>query len=444
MRSDEVNGGGPARKRVVLYAGITSLAVLVILAVLSRDSSLWKSSHEDPPQSSPKEGSPPGTAGESTSPKVDQEPVQNAEEIRQLASTLRARCRTDKSLLRELITQLLDASQPARVREVAAFVLGSLPDPEAQAALVRALEKGGDGTWIRTLILAIGSALDNGRDNTFAWGKSPYVLSTPHGLSVKITKVLLDSAARTTVEAQISHADAGVRQAVLQALRHTLIHEATIDPQGKKGVGLADVRQTFLGVLSYDSEELLRAEAAGALAEWMTRTHPSSVGHAEVRDRLLRKSLDPQEDQVRFQSLGGLRETPLPEPDLERVYQSALQGDGFEKRTWAIKLAVAHAGALGPGRQESLIALGIQDQDAKIREITVRQIAHLPKTDETLQKALASLRDPAWNVRYAAVRTLTEFDAGPELKASLEALGRSDPNPQVRAAVRRALRSTRR
>jgi HEAT repeat protein len=359
------------------------------------------------------------------------------ERVPELASLLRARCRTDEGLLLALIDVLLDPSQGALVREVAAFILASLPDLRAQKAVVRALEMGGDAAWIRTLVLALGSVRDIGRDGTFGYPGGPYIYTFPSGLGVQIQAVLVDPATREAVERQLAQSDVEVRQAVVQVLQHTLIAEAE-SRREEEPVDIGTVRQSFLTEMNRDPEESIRAEAARALSEWVLAAPSGSKGYDEVLTGILRKSFEPGEDQLRFRVLQGLKQSELPQDEVNVIADMAVRAEDFERRSWALALVATHAESLGAERAQALIATGAGDRDAKVREIAVRQLALLPGTEGTRSLALGSLQDPAWHVRYAAVEALKALGPDEESLRALERAGQADPNEEVRNFARDA------
>lgn len=366
-------------------------------------------------------------------------PSEQRDEIVQTASEMRKRARTDKDYMRSLIESLLDPSQPEHVREVMAFVLASLPDTEAQRALIQALEQGGESSWLRILILAIGSARDRGRDDSFGLPEGPWVKSTPSGLGVEIRTVLLDPAVRSAVEKRVEHEDAEVRRAVVQVLQHTLLYEARSQADGKS-VDIGNTRKVFLQELDRDADESVRAEASRALAEWMMIAPEKSSGFEEVLQSILRKSMEPEEDQVRFRSLQGLKQTELPKDDLDRVFDRAMKGTDFESRAWAIELSAAHADG---ERQKSIMALAANDSDPKIRELALHQMTQMPGSGEAAELARHCLQDKEWNVRYAAVKALANQPVQPETLDVLERLSRTDDNEDVREIAEEALKQLR-
>jgi hypothetical protein len=119
------------------------------------------------------------------------------------------------------------------MREMAACVLGSLPEPEALAALSQALSRSTDDDWTRLLLLAIGSAKNWDDDDAFSLDGQPYAVTLPIGLTLTIHFTIADDIVRAQVEgflaAPLSYP---VREAAAFALRHSLEH--------------GDVRSAFL------------------------------------------------------------------------------------------------------------------------------------------------------------------------------------------------------
>jgi HEAT repeat protein len=255
---------------------------------------------------------------------------------------------------------------------------------------------------------------------------------------VEIRTILLDPKIRGAVQNQLEHSDTEVRRAAFQVLQHTLLFEASSRRDGDP-VDMGDIRQAFLKGLDKDSNESIRAEAGRALAEWMSIAPDESAGFSEVVQTILRKSFEAEEDQVRFRTLQGLKQTALPPDDLDRVFDRVTKAGDFESRSWALELAAAHHEKLSADRVKSMMALAANDPDAKIRESVLHQMAHLPASDEAAELARHCLADREWNVRFAAVKALANY---PRNDATLEALIRiqqADDNEDVRNAARSAL-----
>lgn len=401
---------------------LPAVAALAALAFFLRRSPPGRPSSPEPPAPKPAESRPPPPPPAAPEPR----------DLRKLANDLRRRALEDKDFRRQLIARLADPSEPLHLREVAAFVLASLDDPEAERALVRALEAGGESRWVRALVLALGSARDGRRPNPFDVPETPYRETTPHGLSVVLSAILLDRAARGALERQLEHADPEVRRAVLLSLRRTLVEEPAEEVE--------DTRRAFVRTLEADRDPSLRARAGGALGEWLLKAPPSYPKHAEVVDALVRRSLDPAEGELRFQASAALQQTRVPDSRLDPVVDQALTAADFDLRAWAIDLAAAQAETIGPGRAKLLLDAGMRDADPKVRELTLHRLSRLARPEEGVAVAAASLRDPAWHVRHAAVRALAGYPAGAGRLAALEEAARSDPHEEVRSAARAALK----
>ena len=197
----------------------------------------------------------------------------------------------------------------------------------------------------------------------------------------------------------------------------------------------ADVGASFLDAMETDAEERLRAQAGRALAERIA-TAPAA-GEGGAADRLLRRCLEPGEDQLRFRALAGLREAGLTFGQLETVLERAPATLEPEGRLWALDLAGAHAKTLGADRLLAAISGGLRDPEPKVREAALRQLA---AAGSPPAPALGALRDPEWNVRLAAVRALEAGPAGPEVLRALEDASRLDANAEVRARAAAALK----
>lgn len=366
----------------------------------------------------------------------------NPEGIQKAATDLRARCRTDKDLMRALIARLHDPNESPHVREIAAFVLASLRDPEAQGAIREALEAATDPRWIRLLIWAAGSARDSGKDLGFSYADGPYIKKTDSGLGVEIRTVLLDPGLLQAVTKHFGHSEESVRHAAIDALEHTLAYEADSLHRGA-AAGLQGLREQFLHVMSSDQVEEVRAHSASALAQWMVRAPAQSDAMAQVRSAVLEKFLDREEDLVRFRTEQALKQVPLSASELNRVLETALNENDFDLKTYAMQVAGTHARDLDPAQQastqEAFARMATEDSDAKVREFAVKQLPYLPLQKESQQTARDALRDSAWHVRAAAVESLMEFPPCPENLAALEQIRQSDPNEDVRKRAAEAL-----
>src|SRR5206468_3746856 len=140
--------------------------------------------------------------------------------------------------------------------ELAAFVLGSLPDREGLEALARALEGSSDPAWSRTLLLALGSERSSeDDDDLFGLPDSPRVIATPLGLTVRIHGVIEEAALRARMLPRLRDAGAaGVRWAAALALADS--------------TGLEEVRRAFLIALPGESDPPAQGELSKALADW--------------------------------------------------------------------------------------------------------------------------------------------------------------------------------
>lgn len=362
---------------------------------------------------------------------------QDRGERRKLASQLQRAARKNRDLRDQLAALLLAPSQPPDRRELVAFVLGSLPFDDARRALRKALEAGGDAAWLRTLVLATGSALDREREGTFDYAPGPYVRETPSGLSVEIRRVLQDPELRLAVQDLASHADLELRRTVMQVLFHSL--EAEGSALGDKAPeDFGTLRQTFLTVLAKDPDSSLRGEAAWGLGQWLTLAPGASPAQKTVVDALLDRSLEAAHEPSRIRSLAGLKQAELSPEQLSRILRAAAgPGGSFEVRSWALELLGAKAGGLN-GPQKLVIVGTVSDADPKLREIAVSHLKGLKDLAEARTAARAALSDPAWNVRYAAVVSVAGLE-GTAARERLTAIAGSDPDGEVRYAARQAL-----
>jgi len=430
--------------------GILALGILLLASAFLSSALFWRrpqstiGSRPTSP-SSPHPATTPQTSPTPSLAELRQE-IESAERsgaLPKLAAEWRDRCRSDRSFIRSLARILLDRTQSSAAREVAAFVLGSLDDPEAWQALLDAIRQGGEAAWIRTLILAIGSAYDRGRDDTFSLTGGPNVVKTPTGLSVEIRKVIADPGLRSAVQGCLEHSDREVRRAALQVLKFTLVSEALSRREGDE-VELGTLRDSFVLRMIGDEENSLRAEAGHSLAEWLVTAPVGSRGHGQVLDSLFHKSLESGEEQLRFRTLQGLKQAELAGTQLEAVRQAALRGADFDQRAWAIELLGAHGESFSAEQRRDFVSSILQDADPKIRETGLRQLTALPPDDQLRDLARNSLGDPAWNVRYAAVAALGTYAGTPDLVRALEDLSRSDPQPEVRALATKTLQTLKR
>jgi HEAT repeat protein len=416
-----------ARRRLALLVPAIALsALLVILAVR-------RSPPADPSPAGERRLADPAVPG-APPPAATRPAAPAPEELRAKATALRRRCRREKEAVGDLLRILGDPGASAADREVAALVLGSLADPEAKRALLAALREAKDPDWIVALVLALGMADQLRRDDVFGLPEGePGVVETPHGLSVYVERLIEEAEVRDALVGRLGHEDARVRQAALRSLRHSAVEEAAGRPE------LAAAREALTGMMEGDSDPTLRAEAGGAVADWLLRAPSERTDRAGVLDRLMGKSVQDAEAELRFRAANTLGSVVLPETALNRVLESSLPGASFEKRAWALELAGRHAAALGEERRRVILDAALADGDAKVRETAVHQLGRFPKSAETLGFAVGALGDPAWNVRYAAARSLGSHPADPAARERLERLAQSDPEGAVRDAARKTL-----
>ncbi len=422
-------------------SGRRALLPVLLLLLAIPGVFLWRREHRAPAPRVPEAGMPEPREADAPAiaapaPLRIPDP-QDRNERRKLASRLQAEARKDRGLRDRLVALLLDPSQPPARRELAAFVLGSLPFDDARRALRKALEAGGDAAWLRTLVLATGSALDRGREGTFDYAPGPFIQETPYGLSVEIRRVLQDPELRLAVQDLAAHADLDLRRTVMQVLFHSLQAEGSA-LGSETAADFGTLRQTFLTVLSADPDSSLRGEAAWGLGQWLTLAPGESPAQKTVADALLDRSLEAADEPSRFRSLAGLKQAELGPEQLTRILgAAAAPGGSFEVRSWALELLGSKAGELS-GPQQLVIVGTLSDADPKLREIAVRQLGEFKDLAEARTAARAALADPAWNVRFAAVASLAGLE-GTAAREKLTAIAGSDPSEEVREAARAAL-----
>ncbi|MBI4603845.1 MAG: HEAT repeat domain-containing protein [Planctomycetes bacterium] len=362
------------------------------------------------------------------------------DEVRALASELRAALRQDAEILQAAGAILLDPTESERLRGTLALILGTLRGEEAQAFLLKALEGAGrESDLTKWLLYALGAWKERADfDERFAFPPDgPWVVESPAGLRLPIRAVLDDSAVVEVVEGYLRHAkDSGVRLAAAQALRHSLEVER--------------VREEFLETLGLEIDSAVHAECAEALGEWtVTADVPQAVA---VREKLLEEAALPQADLLRLKIEPAMRSAPLTAREAEAVAQLlGARSDDLGSRYFAMEVAGAQVPLLleDPHRRasgERLVALLLQtlagDAEPKLREKAAEKLGRVPGPMTVAGLLSAAERDSAWNVRLAAARALgPAADEQETIRSVLERLAQSDPDPRVRRAAAESLGS---
>ncbi|MHC4607157.1 MAG: HEAT repeat domain-containing protein [Planctomycetota bacterium] len=361
--------------------------------------------------------------------------IRAASNLEALATELRAEAVADREFLRALIALLSDGTADARSRQVAAIVLGTIDDREAQDALLAALKAGGDAAWIRTLILALGSNRE--RPTPFDVGdKGPFVVQHEEtGLCFRVRDPDLDESVIDAVLPHLGHADRDVRYAAERALRNVIWLTPDRPVPDAPTPGMEKVRAAFVDALREDPDETMKAAFAHQLAEW-TAFFPDADTVAAVVDAAMQE----EAGTVRFRTKEPLGRTDIPAEQWRILLDAALK-ESFDTRTWAIEVVASRVGRLPEEHRDAfrhVFELGIRDSDPKVRQYAARDLAkaRIPGGEQLL---LETLQDAEWNVRVASAKALEDYPATDEVVGKLEQASRSDPSEHVRKAAEKTL-----
>ncbi len=338
------------------------------------------------------------------------------------AEDLRRQALANPEFLRQLVVQLADPLTPMATRRLIALVLGTIPDPEAQGALVNVLRSSQDASFKRLILLALGAFKTRAAVSGLFRQGGPYVIEFEGGLSLVIKTELRDDGIRSEVLKHLLDADPAVRAAVVLASRFS-----TSFPEVRQGLlSIADSRA--------DTDEA-RMASAGSLADWSGTQSAESADRQQVCSVLLSLGVQPDEIGIRLATQTGLEQAPLSPLELERVSDVLRTSQDLGTVTWGLGLLSSKAGEDldGDARTLSLITTLVSNTDPKIRENAVRSAGSYSgvSAEALLQKGLT---DPEWHVRFAACQALREGEATPRRLQLIES-ARKDRDPRVAAAA---------
>lgn len=359
------------------------------------------------------------------------------EDATEAATELRTRALASKDALRALIARLEDPGLDARLRDRIAFVLGSIPDFEAEQALRAALRRGGDPDRVAALLLALGST--KSMENPFGLAAfDPYVETHVSGLNVYVHTVFADEGLVAEIAAKLTDDADVVRRAAHRALQATLLHDA--DRRKSEGEPAMDrVRAEFLSRVRHEPVEGLRAAFAGTLAEWAARAPGDSAAKRETLEGLIDASLQEEASTVRLRTAAGLAHSKLPAEAMSRLREAAVGGDP-DVRSWAMPILAAQAYRMQGAEREAIwkaLEQSLADPDSKIREQAAGAIGSL---EEALPSLVAAAGDAEWNVRAAVARSLGGFLSSEAARDVLQQMAAQDENEHVRRAAAESLR----
>jgi HEAT repeat protein len=378
----------------------------------------------------PKSAAPRPTSGGSTSP-LDSRALEilqskDAAALRSLAKDWRRLARTNAAARGRVAAIVLDPAAPAEARELAAFVLGSLPDPDALDALLDALRDSTDAAWTRTLLLALGSAKESGEDDdVFGLGDSPRVVATPLGLEVRIRGAILEAGARARMTPQVREGtDPGVRWAAALALA-----DSTRFP---------DVRRAFLDALGLEADPATQGEVGKALADWAAGEAAGTPDRSAVFDAILEGARRPDASALRLRCEDGMKRMSWTAVEV-RAVAPGIESGSFDQRRWSMAvLAGAASRPDTPARDEVFEAIqrvASSDPDAKIRDLAVTAASSFPDRPQAEALLIGSLEDTAWHVRAAAARALGRMNRSVEILDALRRVEQGEADERVRRAI---------
>lgn len=364
--------------------------------------------------------------------------------VRGEAQILRRQARADRAFLRRLIREFQDPSQPARLRDLLAFVLGSLPDKEAQDALLGELQATSDARWKAALILALGSLKDDEIDALFDFPDGHFVAKTAGGLSVLVRTVIGDRTVREAMERELRTGPEEVRRASVKALLHTVLAEARAWGRDEAST-FEDVRECFLEVLRNEKAADVQAEVADTLAEWAAVAGESPT-QGEILAALLEQAAKPESDALRLRVSDSLPRTRLDSAVLQGLLGTAAGSQVPDLRMWALEMAVGQSERQPTDARRAILRVLLEtasDPMPKIRETGVRLLRKLPPNPEGLAVLRSALGDRDWAVRKQAVDSLGSYPLDAEARRLLEAAAARDPHEAVRKAAYQQLQKPR-
>jgi len=449
MERDFSSHGGRGRAAVFVLALIAFFAVVAWLLLAAERAQPVDVSTQPPrrgPEASaqrPHERTPapptaaaPGTPDASTPADAVAEALRDvlargdAEPQRAAAAALRGRLRADPAAWRAAVDLLLADATPAALREALALILGTIGDPNPDAALRDALAKFGASPDVaRAVLLALGATREPADDDdVFGFGDRPWGATGPGALGVTVRREIEDATTRGAVAGRLVDVDPKTRWAAATALRHSLRH--------------ADAGAAFLGALAREPSD----DVAGVLGESLAGVARRTTD-ADERGRLLAalvaRAGEPGLDGYRFKMEDEF--TGVAVPVTQRTVLATLADSSHEigVRSFALRVLVETAAPSGGDAVAEttrlLVATLGADRDAAARDLAARRLRDLP-LDDSARAALeaAARRDAAWNVRYTALETFAQSAPSDAVKPLLEAAA-SDADKRVRElAVRLA------
>lgn len=347
------------------------------------------------------------------------------------AAGLRAAARADARVRAELLRALSDRAEPFPLREAAAFILGSLPDPEVQRSLAAALLAPDEPGMLRALLYALASVKPEDDDDLFGFPDTPWVAQGECGLRIKASAPLaLEDARRAAGRLLAAHPDAGLRWDAARALRHSLSHD--------------DARRTFSDALAAEGDPETLSEIGSALGEWCARGGAASAERDPLLDRILSRCMEEGQSPLRILLLPSLREVPLAAGPLAALKWEAVGSAPAEMRDWAMQALADRAGTLPPGERLATAALLLSvlrgEPDAKLRDQAARHLRRFPEDERVAPALLEALRTaPEWHVRASAAEALGAFREDARVLSALRIAAASDPDGTVRETAGRSL-----
>ncbi len=352
--------------------------------------------------------------------------------VREAAARLRRLLRTSRPSLDQAGVLLLDATTAPELREVLALVLGSLSIEEAQALLSRALDAASSGSWIRTLLIALGSTKFEGDDDdVFGDSGRPWVVDMPSGLAITVMSRIESGYIRSQMLRYLHPGTLeSVREAAIQALRHSLEYP--------------DVRRDFRSNLASERNEDLRGEVAQGLAEWARKQSLASPDRQDILASILAQSRKAETAAVRFGTEATLKQMPMNDAEVKAV-ADFLHSPDYDQRRWAFAILGFKAESKElPARAELLPMFGqilSRDPDPKIREYAAGALGAFGDRPEGRTLLLHALSDPIWHVRAGAAAALARSGEDPRVLEALNLLAKSDANESVRRTAEKSLKA---
>lgn len=356
----------------------------------------------------------------------------NADALAGVASLLRSLARRDASVREALFARLSDSAEDPLVREVVAFILGSLSDTEVQSRLAALLTRESDPALVRAFLLALGSQKPEGDDDLFGYPESPWCVAGKSGLRILVQDRIDDAGVRQAVlEAFRAAEDPELRWTAVRVIRHSTEHP--------------DVRDFLSAALERERDPVPLSECGAALAAWAAAS-PEQPEAGGIVARLLEMGRGDDQASLRMTTRDSLQAFPLGADAVGRL-SALVQGreEGIGARVWAADLLSLQADRMDPAGRSAVAGLFLDlaghDSSDKLREKAAWALGRLAGDARVAPALAGSLRsDPAWNVRDAAAQALGRIiDPASEALEALKQASSLDPHPAVRETARRAL-----